>query len=300
MMNDFICEDCSRRCGAIRRETTGSGYCGRGMLPEVALARPHFGEEPCISGVKGSGTVFFGGCTLKCAFCQNYDISHKSKGVTVSYNQLANTIKALEKTGVHNINLVNPTHYIRAIDETFKIYRPNIPVVYNTNSYETEESIEFVSKWADVFLADFKLYSQSRCKRYLSALNYFESADRAIDKMLKLRPENTFKNGMITSGVIIRILVLPCNTDEAYKIADHISDKWGNDVLISLMCQYYPAGAVSDTNLPEINRCLTKTEYERVCSYYTSKGFADGFYQELSSASKVMTPDFNLEGIVYE
>lgn len=300
MMDELICSDCNRKCGALRNELKGNGYCGCGLLPQIALAKPHYGEEPCISGIKGSGTVFFSGCTLKCAFCQNYDISHESKGKVITCDQLAKTIKALEETGVHNINLVNPTHYIRAIDKAFEIYKPNVPIVYNTNSYETAESVVFASKWTDVFLADLKLYSQSRCKRYLSASNYFESADRAIDMMLKLRPQNTFENGIITSGVIIRILILPCNTDEAYKIADHIYNKWGNRVLISLMCQYYPAGAVSDKNLPEINRCLTKNEYQRVFDYYASKGFDTGFYQQFYSANGAMTPDFNFEGIVYE
>lgn len=297
---EYVCKDCGRQCNALRNELGGNGYCGCGLLPTVALAKKHYGEEPCISGTNGSGTVFFSGCTLKCAFCQNYDISHKFKGKTLSFAHLAETIKALETSGVHNINLVNPTHYIYAIEQSFKIHKPQIPIVYNTGSYDSKHTINRASEWTDIFLADLKLYSQTRCKRYLSAANYFQFADNAIDAMLTAKPNNTYNNGIMTSGVIIRILVLPCNTDEAYKIADHILQRWGTNLQISLMCQYYPAGKVSDLSFPEINRSLTNNEYQRVCDYYISKGFSDGYFQHMDSASNAMTPDFNFEGIIYE
>ena len=296
-MSIYICSDCNRACNAKRIEKSGSGFCKSGLNPIVALAKPHFGEEPCISGTNGSGTVFFSGCSLKCVFCQNYVISHLNKGKELTVEQLALVIKNMEKRGVHNINFVNPTHYTYSIGKALDIYRPNIPIVYNTNSYEQIETIRRVSSWTNVFLADLKLISQSRCKRYLGAENYFCSADNAIDEMLKQKPSNTFRDGIMMQGVIIRILVLPCNIDEAFKICDHIKRRWGNKVIVSLMSQYYPAGIVSEKNYSEINRCITKREYERVCQYFISNGFENGFYQQINCANGDMTPDFNLEGV---
>lgn len=296
-MSTYICSDCNRVCGAIRQEGFGRGFCKSGLNPVVALAKPHFGEEPCISGTRGSGTVFFSGCSLKCVFCQNYIISHLNKGKDLTPEQLATVMCNLEKQGVHNINLVNPTHYTYGIGKALTLYKPNIPIIYNTNSYEQVATIQKVAKWSDVFLADLKLISSSRCKRYLGAENYFYAADKAIDEMLKQKPENKFQNGIMMQGVIIRILVLPCNIDEAFKICDHIKKRWGSQIMVSVMSQYYPAGVVSDSNFNEINRALTKREYARVCDYFVNSGFTSGFYQEIATSNGNMTPDFNLEGV---
>lgn len=296
-MTGIVCRDCGRGCGALRTSDGGEGFCGCGLTPRVALAKPHFGEEPCISGTKGSGAVFFSGCSLKCVFCQNYGISHNGTGYDVSIERLAEIFRELETAGVHNINLVNPTHYTAAIDAAMRIRRPDIPVVYNTGAYDSPETVLRASEWADVFLPDLKLYSPSRCKRYLGAGNYFQTAVNAIDTMLKLRPENVYRDGLLISGVIIRILVLPCNADQACAVADYIADTWGTGVTVSVMSQYYPAGRVK-TDAPELDRNITKREYERVCRHFIERGFENGYFQDMSSGDGAMTPDFNGEGVV--
>lgn len=293
----MFCNACGRACNQIRKEHSGQGFCHSGLFPKVALAKKHMGEEPIISGSRGSGTVFFSGCTLKCVFCQNYEISHQGQGHSITPKRLSEIFEELEGQGVHNINLVNPTHYVYAIQQALSFYKPNIPIVYNTGSYDAKDTIDAVSDWADIFLADLKLIEPTRCKRYLGAPNYFSVASRAVDRMLYHRSQNRFgEDGMLLSGVVLRILVLPCNLDEAYKLADYIATQWGTEILVSVMSQYYPAGTVA-VDCPEINRPITAREYAHVCNYFARKGFSNGYYQHIGSATKELTPDFNGEGI---
>ena len=172
------CSICPRKCGADG--TNGAGFCLAGKDPKIARAALHHWEEPCISGMRGSGTVFFSGCSLKCVFCQNNEISSLNFGKTVSVSRLREIFFELIEKGAHNINLVNPTHYTAAIDAAMRIRRPGIPVVYNTGAYDSPETVLRASEWTDVFLPDLKLYSPSRCKRYLGAGNYFQTAVNAI------------------------------------------------------------------------------------------------------------------------
>ena len=298
-MTRIICADCGRACNAERTEERGTGFCGCGLLPHAALARAHFGEEPCISGKRGSGTVFFCGCSLGCVFCQNYEISHDgAAGKEITPARLADIFRELEDSGVHNINLVNPTHYTYAIDKAMRLYRPGIPVVYNTSSYDGSAALARAAEWTDIFLADLKLVSPSRSRRYLKAENYPETALKAIDAMKRMQPKDEFaSDGIMQRGVIVRVLLLPCNADQARACGQMIKERWGADTVVSVMSQYYPAGEAAGGKYPEIARRITAREYESVCACFSELGFSKGYYQKPDSADSVYTPIFNGEGI---
>lgn len=286
-----VCNDCPRQCNAIREDYSGKGYCKEGNLPKVAKACLHFWEEPCISGKNGSGAVFFSGCSLKCVFCQNYEISNKQKGKIISIEELTKIYKKLEDMGANNINLVNPTHFSAAILESFERYKPRVPVIYNTGGYDRVETIKKFDRKIDVYLPDLKYIDSEKSKRYSKVEDYFNYAFKAIEEMVKQTGKAVFDdNGIIKKGTIVRHLILPSNTNESIKILDLLDSNFGDDILVSLMCQYIPVANAGKYD--EINRKLTSREYEKVQEHLFSLEL-DGFVQELSAADERYIPDFN-------
>lgn len=287
----MICNLCPRKCNACRTEHQGNGFCGAGTLPVVARVAPHFGEEPCISGTRGSGTVFFSGCTLKCVFCQNYEISDGHKGRAVTPKELADCYKRLESSGVHNINLVTADHYVTAVAESLDIYKPSIPVVYNCSGYTSPKTLSILDGLVDIYLPDFKYSDDALAIKYSSAPNYVNTASAAIKEMIFQVGTPVFdSDGMMKKGVIVRHLILPSHTKNSLGVLDIIKRSYNRQVLVSLMCQYVPVNKAHD--FPKINRTITRREYDKVKSALYSLGL-DGFTQDLTSASTDFIPDWD-------
>lgn len=247
-------------------------------------------EEPMISGKNGSGTIFFCGCSLKCVFCQNYELSRSLRGKTITTKELANIFKQLEDLGAHNINLVNPTHYSNKIIEALKIYKPNIPIVYNTHGYENLEILKEINDYIDIYLPDMKFFSPILSKRYTGKEDYFQVASKAIDFMANSKPYVLGDDGLLKSGVIVRHLVLPQGVSDSKKILDwfvSIKDK----AYINVMSQYTPFGKID--NFPELKRKITTREYENVLDYAMSLGIENMFYQDKQSASTDYIPQWD-------
>ncbi len=259
------------------------------IYPKIARADLHFWEEPCISGKNGSGTVFFSGCSLRCVYCQNYEISQGGKGETITPERLAQIFRELENKGAHNINFVNPTHYIWAIEQALKIYKPKIPLVFNSGGYDLEETVK--KGIFDIYLFDLKYVSSDKSLKYSAASDYFEVASKAILAAYKLKGEACFENGIMQSGVIVRHLVLPMNTNEAIRVIDWVNDNVPS-VYFSLMAQYIPSGKAE--NYKEINRRITQREYDKVVDYICGKNMPNVYIQSRESAKECYVPDFNL------
>ena len=264
------------------------------LLPVAARAALHFWEEPCISGKNGSGTVFFTGCNLDCAFCQNYEVSHLKKGKPITYERLADIFRELEEAGAHNINLVSPSHYVGAIIRALDIYKPKIPVVYNSGGYDTPENIRALKDYADIFLMDLKYLSPDRAKKYSGAENYPEYAVSAVKQAYLQQPECVFKNGIMQKGVIVRHLLLPLGTREAIAVFDWVRENTPG-VYFSIMSQYTPCGRAEQ--YPEINRRVTKREYEKVLTYICNTDFRNVYIQERNSSDEKYIPPFDLAGV---
>ena len=287
----MICNLCPRKCNACRTEHQGNGFCGAGTLPVVARVAPHFGEEPCISGTKGSGTVFFSGCTLNCVFCQNYEISDGHKGRAVTPKELADCYKRLEEQGVHNINLVTADHYVTAVAESLDIYKPSVPVVYNCSGYTSPKTLSILDGLVDIYLPDFKYSDDALAIKYSSAPNYVNTASAAIKEMIFQAGTPVIdEDGMMKKGVIVRHLILPSHTKNSLGVLDIIKRSYDKQVLVSLMCQYVPVNKAHD--FPKINRTITRREYDKVKSELYALGL-DGFTQDLTSASTDFIPDWD-------
>ena len=286
------CDICPRKCGAIRTEHVGKGFCQAGTLPVVARIAPHFGEEPCISGTKGSGTVFFSGCTMRCKFCQNYEISSQPKGLTMTPDMLAECYKELEKEGVHNINLVTADHFAPAVVESLKIYKPSVPVVYNCSGYTSPKILSMLNGLVDIYLPDFKYSSDKLAVKLSSAPDYVNTALAAIKEMIfQVGLPEYDDDGIMQKGVIVRQLILPAHTKNSIEALNILEREFGKQIMVSLMCQYVPWGeARSD---PKLGRKLTKREYEKVKRVLLNLDL-DGFTQDMSSASEEYIPDWNL------
>lgn len=271
------------------------------MLSEIHVAKAylHEWEEPCISGSRGSGTVFFTGCNLRCVFCQNYKISQENFGVSVSPEKLADIFMNLEKAGAHNINLVTPTIFIPKIKEAIITARNNglsMPIVYNSNAYENLESLKTLDGLIDIYLPDLKYYSDEVAVKYSNAPHYFEFATKAILEMYRQVGNPVFDNdGIMKKGIIIRHLILPGKLDETKKILRWIKDNLPKEVYVSLMGQYTPFYNAS--KYKELNRRISKKEYEEAIEYFFEIGLENGFVQDDESASENFIPDFDLEGI---
>lgn len=285
------CTICPRKCSAYRDENGGKGFCHAGTLPKISRVAPHYWEEPCISGEKGSGTIFFSSCVLSCVFCQNSKISREPVGKLFTKKDFINACENLIEQGVHNINLVSPTPYAEFLIDVFKDYRPSVPLVFNTGGYENAETIRRFEGIIDIYMPDFKYASNTLAKRYSNASNYLENALASLKEMLRQRGEPKFDDeGIMQSGVIVRHLILPNNIENSLDVLD-ILDQFSDKLLLSLMAQYTPLGNAE--KYPEINRRLTKDEYQCVLDYLDTTDLG-GFLQELSSASEDYVPDFNL------
>ncbi|MGN0625668.1 MAG: radical SAM protein [Oscillospiraceae bacterium] len=267
------------------------------FAPVVARAALHFGEEPCISGERGSGAVFFSGCSLRCVFCQNYSISAKNFGEEITVSRLREIYCELVGKGAHNINLVNPTHFVRAIAQSLEEPLP-VPVVYNCGGYESVESLRRLEGKVQIYLPDLKYADDRLALRYSGASDYWERAREAIAEMVRQTgPYCLDEEGMLQSGVLIRHLILPGQVQNSKQILDWIADSFpAGTVLVSLMSQYLPCGKAE--NYPEINRTLYQEEYDEVEAYLFQKGIEDGFLQELSSADDAYIPAFDLTGVL--
>lgn len=288
------CELCPRMCGVDRSEK--KGYCKVGNEIIVARAAKHMWEEPPISGTKGSGTVFFSGCNLGCVYCQNYEISHGAKGKAISEERLGAIFSELENEGVHNINLVNPTHYADRIKNVLYVKKPSVPVVYNSSGYERVSTLEALSGLVDVYLPDLKYISDERSMKYSGAKDYFFFASKALIEMKRQCPENIFnEEGILQKGLIVRHLILPQNTNQSIKILEWIKENLGKDTLISLMSQYTPCGKAEKYS--ELTRRITKREYEKVLCAAEEMGFSYIFTQDTASASESFIPDFDFSGV---
>lgn len=281
------CNLCPNNCNIDRNIKKGA--CGTDDKIRIAKFYLHKFEEPFISGQNGSGTIFFCGCSLRCVFCQNYELSRSLRGKEISVNELADIFKQLEDKGAHNINLVNPTHYSDKIIQAFEIYKPKIPVVYNTHGYEKIEILKVIDNYVDIYLPDIKYYSEVVSSRYTGKNDYFLVASKAIEFMSN-KPILFDDNDMLKSGTVVRHLVLPQNVSDSKKILD-----WYNDIkdktYLNLMSQYTPFGDIK--NFPELNRRLSKREYQTVLDYAVSLGIENLLYQDLVSADESYIPSWD-------
>lgn len=292
----MLCNLCPRQCNATRTQDSNiGGVCSMPYSIKLARAALHFWEEPSISGKNGSGTVFFSGCPLRCVFCQNADISTKNKGKAISINELAEIFKKLEQQGAHNINLVTPTHYAPQIIEALNVYKPKVPIVYNTGGYETVETIKLLKDYVDIYLFDFKYIDPNKAKLYSNAETYPEVCKSALLEAYLQQSECMFdQKGIMQKGVIVRHLLLPAATNDAISIFDWVKQNTPN-ACFSLMSQYIPLEKAKD--MPVINRKITDREYNKVVEYVLNSGFENCYIQEKSSASEKFIPDFDFTGV---
>lgn len=292
-----LCELCPRRCGADRREK--AGFCGCGREVKVARAALHFWEEPCISGSRGSGTVFFSGCPLGCVYCQNFEISRGHIGKAIPVERLAEIFLELQKQGAHNINLVTATPYVPQVISALKLARPalKIPVVYNSSGYERVETLRALKGFVDVYLPDLKYMSSELARRYSGAADYFEVAARALHEMIEQTDGIEYDSeGLMIRGVIVRHLVLPGARRDSIGILNWMSANLPRGkYLLSLMSQYTPIQGLGA--FPEINRRVTSLEYDAVVSEAIRLGLTGGFMQQRGSADTAYIPPFDLTGV---
>lgn len=280
------CGLCPVRCGADR--TRQAGACGAGADILLVKYGLHPYEEPCISYKNGSGTVFFGGCALRCAFCQNYELSRAQCGREVSAKELAAVFCELEERGAENINLVTASHFVPQLLETFRIRRPKIPVVYNTHAYETLPALRALDPYIDVWLPDLKFFAPALSARYTGRADYFAVASRAVAFMAERKPD--LREGKMYAGCIVRHLILPLGTGDSLRIIDWFA-QLRSPAYFSLMAQYTPCGDAE--RFPELRRPITAREYERVRAHLEQSGIERAFVQERAAADGKFIPDFS-------
>ena len=292
------CNLCMRNCN-VNRNKGVKGLCNSTNNIRIARAALHFWEEPCISGENGSGTVFFSNCNLKCVFCQNYEISSEGFGKEITIDRLADIFIELQEKGANNINLVTPTHFVPQIIEALKIAKNNgldLPIVYNTNSIDTLDTIKALNGYIDVYLPDFKYFEDKYSMKYSKIKGYSKNVIDVIDEMIKQVGAPKFnKDGIIEKGVIVRHLLLPGLLFDSKKVVDAIYNNFGDNVYISLMNQYTPMHNAK--MYPEINKSINEKTYDVLIDYALSIGIKNGFIQESGTNSKEFVPDFNNEGV---
>lgn len=305
------CTLCPRNCHVDRLHGQ-VGYCGQTASLTAARAALHFWEEPCLSGIQGSGTVFFSGCNLRCVFCQNHNIAIGKTGSPITLERLSDIFLELQDKGAHNINLVTPTHFIPQIAyslENAKNHGLSIPVVYNTGSYEKVESLHILDGLVDIYLPDLKYYSPELSLRYSHAADYFEIATAAIAEMYRqvgkpiMSPADlnihekpqTNPPTLMQKGCIVRHLILPGQTKDSKKVLRYLYETYKNNIYVSIMNQYTPLPHVAE--IPDLNRTITAQEYNRVITFAQRLGIENGFIQEGSTASESFIPDFDCQGI---
>ena len=289
----MICTLCPRRCGALRTENAGNGFCGMPEPPVVARAMLHHWEEPCISGVHGSGAVFFSGCVLGCVFCQNGRISRERFGKSVSVPRLREIFASLIVQGAHNINLVSPTPFVPAILEALDPPLP-VPVVWNTGGYERVETLRRLEGRVQIWLPDLKYADSRLAGAYSGAEDYFETAAAAIREMYRQTGGYVMEDGLLRRGVLIRHLLLPGALDNAKAVMDWVAETFRpGQVLFSLMSQYTPQPGASGL----LSRRVTGGEYRAALAYMENLGITHGYCQDSSSAREEYTPAFDLSGV---
>jgi putative pyruvate formate lyase activating enzyme len=326
------CNLCPRKCGLTRpehridnpAETRTFGYCGEGQTMRISRAALHFWEEPCISGINGSGAIFFTGCNLRCIYCQNAAISENGTGREVTPEELCDIFFDLKSQGAHNINLVTPSHFVPEIKKAILLAKErdfDLPFVYNTSSYESVDTIRSLDGLIDIYLPDFKYMDPGMAALYSHASNYPEIAKAAIDEMMRQIPFATFTSApeasltkaasgiagdseitLMKKGVIIRHLLLPLGVKNAVSVIDYLSGRYGKDVYLSLMSQYTPLydvpGALTDAQkkrlapFPELHRKVTKREYNKIVQHCMDMGLNNVFIQEGDVAKESFIPQF--------
>lgn len=294
------CTLCPRNCKANRADGE-KGVCGaKGRKILAARAALHMWEEPCISGNRGSGAVFFSGCPLRCVYCQNYDIARTQVGMEISEERLGEIFLELKEKGAANINLVTPTHYTPQIIRAVKKARKegmNLPVVYNCSGYEKVETLKMLEGIVDIYLTDFKYMEKQWAEKYSKAPDYPERAKEALAEMVRQTGEAVFDSeGMMQSGVIVRHLLLPGHVKNAREVVKYVFETYKDQVYLSLMNQYTPLPQVKK-DFPELNRKVTKKEYERLLSYTLDLGVENAFIQEGETAKESFIPMFDYEGL---
>ena len=292
------CDICPRRCN-VNRLAGERGFCGCDDKIRIALVSSHYFEEPCISGKEGSGTIFFSNCNLSCVYCQNYEISQKGKGKEVSIERLSEIMIEQQDRGVNNINLVTGTMYIYQIIEAIKLAKNKgliIPIVYNTSGYETIETIRDLNGMVDIYLPDFKYYSNELALKYSNCPHYFENVTSSIKEMVNQIGENQFDNkGIMTRGVIIRHLILPNYIQNTKNILKWIKDNLRNNTYVSVMAQYFPTNKAKDIEL--LNRKINKKEYKEIENYLFTLGLDEGYMQDLGEHEEEYVPDFDFRNV---
>lgn len=287
-----LCNICPRKCSVDREVRLG--LCGAPEVLRAARASAHFWEEPCISGTRGSGTVFFSGCNMKCVFCQNYEISSGGFGRELTPERLREIYEELIYLGVHNINLVTPTHYSQQILKTLE--KPlSVPVVYNSSSYDSVETLRMFENKVQIYLPDMKYMSSALAKKYSLAPDYPEVAKSAIKEMFRQTGECVFDgDGILQRGVLIRHLMLPGELENTLDVIDWVSSQFGDKVLFSLMSQFTPN---ENCKLPELRKRISEDEYNKAVDYMYLCGMENAYVQDFSSAENDFTPPFDLTGL---
>ena len=286
------CHLCPKNCGVNRYKQLG--FCKSSADLYVSYYSLHMWEEPVISGKHGSGAIFFSNCNLKCIFCQNRKISNDGYGKKISLDRLSDIMLELQEKGAHNINLVTPTHYAPLIKYSINSIKDKltIPVVYNTSSYENVETIEMMNGIVNIYLADFKYYDNELGKKYSNCDNYRECAIKSIDEMYKQVGKFVIKDDLMISGLIVRILVLPGHIDDSKKIIKYLYEKYGDNIIISIMNQYTPLFHIE--KYENLNRKVNDSEYDDIIDYACDIGVKHAFIQEGETQKESFIPDFDI------
>lgn len=290
------CEICPRKCKVNRYEK--KGYCRCDDKVRIALVSKHYFEEPCISGRNGSGTIFFSNCNLNCIFCQNYDISQGGKGIDVTVERLAEIMLEQQERGANNINLVTPTMYVEQIIKAMDIAKDgglNIPIVYNTNGYEEVETIKKLNGYIDIYLPDFKYFTNELAIKYSKAPNYFEKVTSALLEMQSQFDEYVFDGEIMKKGMIVRHLVLPNHIQNSKNVLKWIKENLRKDIYVSVMAQYFPTYKAVGDEL--IGRKLSFSEYRKIEQYFYGLDIKNGYIQDLGKHEEEFVPDFNMNNV---
>lgn len=290
------CEICPRKCKVNRYEK--KGYCKCDDKVRIALVSKHYFEEPCISGRNGSGTIFFSNCNLNCVFCQNHDISQGGKGIDVTVERLAEIMLEQQERGANNINLVTPTMYVEQIIKAIDIAKDgglNIPIVYNTNGYEEVETIKKLAGYIDIYLPDFKYFTNELAIKYSKAPNYFEKVTSALLEMQSQFDEYVFGGEIMKKGMIVRHLVLPNHIQNSKNVLKWIKENLREDIYVSVMAQYFPTYKAVGDEL--IGRKLSFSEYRKIEQYFYGLDIKNGYIQDLGKHEEEFVPDFNMDNV---
>ena len=291
------CEICPRKCKVNRYEK--KGYCRCDDKVRIALVSKHYFEEPCISGRNGSGTIFFSNCNLNCIFCQNHDISQGGKGIDVTIERLAEIMLEQQERGANNINLVTPTMYVEHIIKAIDIAKKNglnIPIVYNTNGYEEVETIKKLNGYIDIYLPDFKYFTNELAIKYSKAPNYFEKVTSALIEMQSQFDEYVFDGEIMKKGMIVRHLVLPNHIQNSKNVLKWIKENLREDIYVSVMAQYFPTYKAIGDEL--IGRKLSFSEYRKIEQYFYGLDIKNGYIQDLGKHEEEFVPDFNMNNVI--